>query len=182
MSLRLDAVEALYEEREPFDLTFGAGLVYGFSRTFALGLSLQRLGLGEEQTEESEEGFSVQRDLDAIWLSARLHPIQGRKLRVYGQLDGGLAWQRLTANGSRGGDFVTPPEVFTCSGSAGPVPAVGGRIGIDISIDRHLAFLADVGAARYWTSDAAVDGCVAGAEDTMNGSARLGFAYRFGLD
>jgi hypothetical protein len=171
-------------DAEPVDLTFGAGLWFAPDRLWSLGLGYQRLGLGGSVTPAREDSLSVQRDIDTIWAGGRAYPLRSDAIGLYIALALGASWQRAQASGSRSGAVpgVSPPETFACSASDGPGFALGGGVGIDVDIDRRLAFLAQVDGTGHRLTSETLDGCVAGSGSVTAVGAQLGFMYRFDLD
>ena len=141
---------------------------------------LFRSGLGGERTAAVEPGYSAQRDLDTLWLSGRYYFARGEVLRWFAALAAGPSLQHVRASGTREGDFLRPPTVFICSESDFGVSASASG-GLDLQVDRHLAFVVSGGVGGHLLSEASLDGCAPGAGDLVNLSASVGFAYRFGL-
>ena len=171
-------------EEEPVDLSYGAGLWFAPDRLWSLGLSYQHLGLGGGETEGGEGSISVQRDVNTVWLGGRAYPLRSDTMGLYVGLALGASWQRVSATGSRAGSAggVTPPEPFSCSGGDGPGFALGGAVGLDVDMSRHVAFLAQVeGTGHRLTSDV-IEGCAPGSGSVTGIGAQIGFMYRFDLE
>jgi hypothetical protein len=184
LDVRLGGDTSGMPEDELVDLTFGAGLWFAPDRLWSLGLSYQRLGLGGGETLAREDSVSVQRDIDTVWLGGRAYPLRSDSIGLYVALALGASWQHVSATGNRAGPVagVSPPESFSCSESDGPGFALGGGIGIDVDIDRSLAFLAQIEGTGHRLTSEPLDGCASGSGSVTAVGAQLGFMYRFDLD
>jgi hypothetical protein len=102
---------------------------------------------------------------------------------MYVALALGASWQHVEASGSRGGATggVVPPEAFVCSASDGPGFALGAGVGIDVDMERNLAFLAQVEASGHRLTSDPLDGCAPGSGSVTGVGAQVGFMYRFDL-
>ena len=73
-------------------------------------------------------------------------------------------------------------ESFACSEADSPGVALGGGVGLDVDIERQLAFVVQADLTGHRLSSEAVDGCAPGVGSATNLGARVGFLYRFDLD
>jgi hypothetical protein len=175
------------EQEEPVDISFGGGLWFAPSRLFSIGAFYQRMGLGAAETPPFVDfSVSVQRDADSVFLGGRVYPLRGDKAGLYLGMLLGLSWQRVSAQGTTPPEvqFVSPTPAFSCTESDGPGFALGGALGVDVDVERNVAFLAQFNAqAHRLSSDPAdLNGCAPGAGSVTSLGAQIGFMYRFDLD
>jgi hypothetical protein len=164
-------------------LVFGPSVWLAPARIWAVGLGYERSTLGTDSTQPSLGAISVKRDLDAVWLSGRAFPWRTDSMGVFVALGLGVSWQHLHADGTRVPEgSVSPGSTFDCGGSDGPGLALGGGLGLDVDLDRNLAFVTQVQAAGHRHTSETLDACAPGSGSLTLVSGRIGFAYRFDLD
>jgi hypothetical protein len=90
--------------------------------------------------------------------------------------------QSVSARGTLDSGAVTPPVVYTCSGSDAPAFEIGAGIGARLMLTPRWGVSARVnGMARRLTSEI-VDGCSEGVGSATTMTAGLGLGYDFDLD
>jgi hypothetical protein len=172
-----------YQNNEPFDMTFALQGWFAPNRLDSVGLGYQRTGLGGASTGPLQSSLSVEYDVNTIWAAGRAYPMRSDDLGLFVQLELGASWQQLSANGTRvTNEFTTPAVTFACSETDGPGLALGGGVGLDIDIDRHLAFTALLDATGHRLTGDIVNGCAPGVGTVTGVAARIGFMYRFELE
>jgi hypothetical protein len=171
-----------FADHERVDLAYGFGAWFAPNELLAFGLRYERVGQGGEQSRTGAATLRVQRDIDVLWLGARVYAVRGDDLGVYMALGLGLAAQRLTANGARPSPNFGPGSTFVCSASDGPGLSLGGGAGIDLQMDRHLAFVAEGQLSAFRQSGELIGGCAPGAGSVTNIGAQLGLLYRFEVE
>jgi hypothetical protein len=184
LSTRLGGDTSGIPDDEPVDLTYGLGVWFAPVRLWSVGLSYQRLGLGGGETSAGNGGIAVQREVNTFWAGGRAYPLRSDTIGMYVALALGASWQEVSANGSResptGG--VNPPESFSCSASDGPGFALGAAIGLDVDMERNIAFLAQLDASGHRLTSDPIGGCAPGSGSVTGVGAQIGFMYRFDLD
>ena len=181
---RLDGASPGFNNHEAADITFGGGLWFAPARLYSLGLSFQRAGIGSETSSPVGSSVAVTRDLNTLWIGGRAYPLRNDKVGLYIALNLGASWQHVDATGATvTQQYTTPAQPFACSATQGPGFAIGGGVGADVDLDRHLAFLvgADISAHRLSSDPADLGGCAPGSGSVTNLAARIGFMYRFDL-
>jgi opacity protein-like surface antigen len=184
LNARLGGDTSGIPEEEPVGLAYGLGVWFAPARVWSIGLSYQRTGLGAGETSGGETSVAVQRDLDTFWLGGRAYPLRSDTIGLYVALALGASWQSLSASGSRssGVGGVNPPEPFACNASDGPGFALGGGVGVDVDMTRHVAFLAEVGGSGHQLTSDPIENCASGSGSVTGIGATIGFMYRFDLD
>jgi hypothetical protein len=164
-------------------LVFGPSAWLAPSRLWAVGVGYERSSLGSDSTQPTLGTLSVERELDAVWLGGRAFPWRTDSMGVFVSIGLGVSWQHVQANGTRVAEgSIGAGSTFDCSGSDGPGLALGGGIGLDVDLDRNLAFVTQLGAAGHRHTSDTLDACAPGSGTLTLVSGRIGFAYRFDLD
>lgn len=162
---------------------FGPSVWLAPSRLWSVGLAYERTGLGVDRSAPGENSVDVKRDLDALWLRGRAYPWRTDSVGLFVGLGLGASWQHVRGTGTRdSGDFVRPPEPFSCSGSDGPGFALGGGLGLDVEMSPSFAFITGLNAAAHRQTGDVVEGCAPGSGSITSLGAQLGFTYRLDLD
>jgi hypothetical protein len=164
-------------------MTFGLGGWFAPNRTYSLGLTYQRTTLGTAQTEGGEQSLSARYDMNTFWFGGRAYPLRDDRVGLYILLELGASWQEVSAGGTRAtGSFTSPAGSFACSEADSPGLALGGGLGLDVEIERELAFVVQTDLSGHRLSSDVVDDCAPGIGSATNLGARVGFLYRFDLD
>jgi len=172
-----------FSSGERSGLVFGPSAWLAPSRLWAFGVGYERSSLGSDSTQPTLGAISVQRELDAVWLGGRAFPWRTDSMGIFVAIGVGVSWQHLQANGTRVTEgSIGSGSTFDCSGSDGPGLAIGGGIGLDVDLDRNLAFVTQLGAAGHRHTSDTLDACAPGSGTLSVVSGRIGFAYRFDLD
>jgi hypothetical protein len=182
MNARLNDNEG-FRNADRAGLSFGLGGWLAPNRTYSLGLVYQRTSLGTAQSAPGESNLSARFDLNTVWLGGRAYPLRSELFGVFILLELGASWQNVSASGTRPtASFTVPAQSFACSVTDSPGFALGGGAGIDVDIERQLAFIAQADVSGHRLSSDPIDGCAPGAGSATNLGARIGFLYRFDLD
>jgi hypothetical protein len=180
---RLGSGNEGFDTEDPAGVAYALGAWFAPDRVYSVGLAYQRTGLGSGQTEPVAPSVTAQYDLNTIWLGGRAYPLRNDHVGMFLQIMVGGSWQEVRASGTRAtAEFVTPAETFSCSVSDGPGLSLSGGIGLDVDIDRHLAFVASAEGGGHQQSGELVDGCTLGVGSVTTVLGRIGFMYRFDLD
>jgi hypothetical protein len=172
-----------FRDQDHAGISFGLGGWFAPNRTFSLGLVYQRTSLGTAVTDPGENSLSARYDLNTVWLGGRAYPWRADLFGIFILLELGASWQEVGASGTRPtASFTVPAQAFACSAVDSPGFALGGGAGIDVDIERQLAFIAQADISGHRLSSDPVDGCAPGAGAATNLGARIGFLYRFDLD
>ena len=164
-------------------MTFGLGAWFAPNRTYSLGLTYQRTTLGTAQTAGGPESLTARYDMNTFWFGGRAYPMRDDTIGFYILLELGASWQEVSAAGTRPtGAFTVPAGSFSCSEADSPGVALGGGLGLDVEIERQLAFVVQADLSGHRLSSDVVDGCAPGVGSATNLGGRLGFLYRFDLD
>ena len=180
---RLGSGNEGFDTEDPAGVAYALGAWFAPNRVYSVGLAYQRTGLGSGQTEPVAPSVTAQYDLNTIWLGGRAYPLRNDHVGMFLQIMVGGSWQEVRASGTRAtAEFGTPAETFSCSVSDGPGLSLSGGIGLDVDIDRHLAFVASAEGGGHQQSGELVDGCTLGVGSVATVLGRIGFMYRFDLD
>lgn len=172
-----------FDRGERAGLVFGPSLWLSPDRLYSIGVAYERVSLGSDAADPETGSLSVKRDLDAFWLSGRAYPWRTDSVGVFVALGLGASVQHVTADGTRpSSTFVRPEEPFRCSASDSPGFALAGGLGLDVDLDRSLAFITQLGAAGHRQTSETLDGCAPGSGSLTTVAGHIGFAYRFDLD
>lgn len=175
-------LDPAFAEHERVDLAYGFGAWFAPNELLALGLRIERIGQGGEESKTGAATLRVQRDIDALWLGARVYAARMERLGLYMGLGVGLSAQRLSANGARPSQNFGPGSTFTCRASDGPGLSLSGGGGTDLQMDDHLAFIAEGAVSAFRHSGDRLDGCAPGSGSVTNVSAMIGLLYRFEVE
>jgi hypothetical protein len=183
MNGRLSDAEGFRNDDEHTGMTFGLGGWFAPNRTYSLGLTYQRTTLGAAQTAGGPESLTARYDMNTFWFGGRAYPLRDDTIGLYVLLELGASWQEVSAAGTRQtGAFTVPSGSFACSEADSPGLALGGGLGLDVDIERRLAFVVQADLSGHRLSSEVVDGCAPGIGAATNLGARVGFVYRFDLD
>jgi|SoiMethySBSTD1v2_1073268.scaffolds.fasta_scaffold02624_19 hypothetical protein len=181
-NVRLNDIEG-YRDAESAALAFGLGGWFAPNRSYSLGLSYRRTSLGTAMTAPGERSLSARYDLNTVWFGGRAFPWRNDQLGFFILLELGASWQNVSASGTRpSASFTVPAEGFACSATDRPGFALGGGAGLDVDIERQLAFIVEADISGHRLSSDPIDDCAPGAGAATNLGARIGFLYRFDLD
>lgn len=169
-----------FEITERTGLTLGGSVNVTPSRHFTLGIAYEHADLGHERSALGPYGsFDVERDLSALWATARVHVLSMEPVRIALALGPGLVWQSADASGTLPtGVDPFAQEPFSCEGSDSMDLALSAGAGVELRISGALYFTADASLRWYRLTDRALDACVPGAGTIAGLGARAGFAYR----
>jgi hypothetical protein len=179
---RLDGGPDGFAQHTAGDFNFGLGVWAALSRETAFGLVYQRIGLGSARTVPTGSSVSAAYDLNVIWAALRLYPMRGEHTRLFAGLQVGAGWQNIQADGVNVTGEVVTAKPFVCSESSGPTFSIGPTAGLDVDVDRHIAFVAELGAGAHAMSGDMIGGCAPGAGSALTLAGRVGLAYRFDAD
>jgi hypothetical protein len=183
MNGRLSDAEGFRDDDEHTGMTFGLGGWFAPNRTYSLGLTYQRTTLGAAQSAGGVDSLTARYDMNTFWFGGRAYPLRNDTVGLYVLLELGASWQEVSAGGTRPTSvFTSPAESFACSEADSPGLALGGGLGLDVDIERRLAFLVQADLSGHRLSSEVVDGCAPGIGSVTNVGARVGFLYRFDLD
>lgn len=171
---------------EAVDSALGVGLwLIPWSR-WAVGLAVERVGLGKDHyaTDASGQTLNASYDVDTLWLGGRFYFSADRPAFYLG-LAAGPALPRVRATGTRAttDQFAVPPQPFECSATATIGGALAAAAGVEFDIANAWSLGAEGRAVGHFlgSSPTAFDGCAPGTGPAVGGSLRFGFEYRFGI-
>jgi opacity protein-like surface antigen len=171
---------------ETIDSALGFG-VWIFPRsTWALGLSLERVGLGKDHyaTDALGQTLNASYDVDTLWLGGRFFFSENRPAFYLG-IAAGPALPRVRATGTRevGSPFAQAPQPFECSASGSVGAGVTASGGVEFDIADQWSLVGEGRAVGHFIGKSAgpFDGCAPGSGPAVGGSLRVGFSYRFEL-
>jgi hypothetical protein len=182
---RFPQSEAARSVEEAVDGTYGLSLWLG-SRTLAVGLGVERIGLGKDHygTNANGETKEASYGADVLSLLGRWY-LSDQRPALYLGLALGPSLPTVRATGTRAPDgvFVMPGEAYTCSDDGKVGGAVSGSVGVEFEVATGLSLLADARATGFAMSRSpdAFGGCAPGTGPALVGAARIGASYRFGL-
>lgn len=171
---------------EAVDAAYGLGVWLIPRSTWALGLAVERVGLGKDHygTDTSGQTLNASYDVDTLWLGARLY-FSAERPAFYVGLAAGPALPRVRATGTRvtTDQFAVPPQPFECSTTASIGGALAAAAGVEFDIANAWSVVGEGRAVGHLldSSPNAFEGCAPGSGPAIGGSLRFGLEYRFGL-
>jgi hypothetical protein len=179
---RFGSFNAEFENEEHLDTAFQLGGYFALSSVWAIGLELERVGLGRGSSTSGLNSVSVEYDATSIWLGGRVFPYRTERAEVFLGLRLGLGWQSFDANGIREQLPTTgSPETFSCSGTGAPGASLGAYLGGAYRLGTNLSLVARVdGTARRLSGDV-IGGCAPGAGSITGLNVGGGLFYSFDL-
>lgn len=171
---------------EAIDSAIGLGAWLAPTSAWAVGLTLEHVGLGKDHysTDPRGQTLNVSYAVDTLWLGARFY-FWNERPAFYLGVAAGPALPRVRATGTResGQLFTEPPQPFECSASGRIGGAVAAAAGVEFDIGDHWSLVGEGRATSHFVgrSAAPFDGCAPGSGVAVGGSLRVGFAYRFGI-
>jgi opacity protein-like surface antigen len=164
-------------------LVAGGGIVFAPLRSFALGLSYEHVDLGEDRLGTGEIGSAnVERELHALWLDLRVHPLRRETFSIFAGIGLGLGFQQANA------DRIEDPagtgqtaRLVLCEASDSASMALRGGAGVEVKLGGGFYFVGDAWVENARLSGELLDGCIGGAGTTTILSLRGGVAYRLDL-
>ena len=189
-SLRLGGSSTGNEVTERFGLSYAAGVYWGMSRLWSVGLQYSRSSAGTEQVSEAagSNGVSTRRAIQAFLANLRIHPIRGKAGRVFVGIHGGLSHEKVEQSGSLLVTSGVQPRFvsFKCNASGSSSLAIGASLGGELELGGGFAMLTRFSFTANRLSDSVLEdgdgfGCAAGAGSTPVIDGRVGVAYRFDL-
>lgn len=189
-SLRLGGSSTGNEVTERFGLSYHAGVYWGMSRLWSVGLQYSRSSAGTEQVSEAAgaNGVSTRRAIEAFLADLRIHPIRGKAGRVFVGIHGGLSHEKVEQTGSQLVTSSVQPRFvsFRCNASGSSSLALGASLGGELELGGGFAMLTRFSFTANRLSDGVLEdgdgfGCAAGAGSTPVIDGRVGVAYRFDL-
>ena len=153
------------------------------NRYFGVGVGYEHADLGQDRLDEPPSSFSeIERDLNTLWIQARVYPLRFDPFALYVNFAGGPTWQSLDTSRLGLDEFGNPTSEGSCSGSASAGLGLRGAVGAELALVSGLVFFGELGPDGYLlTEDALTDGddnpCSAGAGGAVNIGFRAGFAF-----
>lgn len=184
---RLEGTSDGFQNGRSSGLSFGGGVGYMPSSLLSVNLSYQHTDLGSQATPVFQLGsYSANYRADTLWLSGRVYPFSGEQVRLYFAAMFGLAWQSVSASGTRleaGSPYVGRADAFRCSSNGSARMGLGAGLGAEVLMEENLYFVtqADLQAHQLSSDPADFDFCAQGAGTATTFGARIGFSYRFDL-
>ncbi len=179
---RLGGDSTEFDSRNIFGIRYGVAAWYAPEDLYSVGLAFETAGLGGGQRAEGLDSIDIEYGVSTVWAGARAYPFRRGPLALFVLLRVGASFQRLDANGIRATSNITvPAETFQCSAGQGPGFALGGSVGVDVTLNEQIAFLGQVDAAAHRLSSDVIDGCARGVGSVSSLGFGLGLAYRFGI-
>ncbi|HEV8247618.1 MAG TPA: outer membrane beta-barrel protein [Polyangiaceae bacterium] len=182
LAARIGSINDGFGTEEHFDTAFQLGGWLALSPEWALGLELERAGLGRASATSGANSVSIDYDVTYLWLGARVFPYRSESAELFVNLRAGLGWQSLSATGTHDQLPTTAaPEVFVCSATDGPGLGFGAGIGGAYRLSQKLSLVGRVdGIGRRQNGDV-VDGCAIGSGAVTNVNVGAGLMYIFDL-
>jgi opacity protein-like surface antigen len=161
----------------------GLGLDLYFSPHVSLGLHYEHVELGAEASGLTPTGtVHIARRLDALWLGARMYPIQLDGFGAFLGLGVGLAWQAAALGGSVwAAEDPGSPVALRCTGHGSANVALRAELGVDANMSESVRFVGGLGFESYRLSDGLLSDCVPGAGTAAALGLRTGLVYGIGL-
>ncbi len=182
VSGRFGSFNAEFESEEHLDTAFQLGGYFALSSAWAVGLELERAGLGRGSSTNGLNSVSVEYDVTSLWLGGRVFPYRTERTEIFLGLRLGVGWQSFDANGIREQLPTTgSPETFSCSGTGGPGPSLGAYLGGAYRLSTNLSLVARAdGIARKLDGDV-IGNCASGAGSITGLNVGGGLFYSFDL-
>jgi hypothetical protein len=182
VSSRFGSFNAEFENEEHLDTAFQLGGYFALSSVWAVGLELERTGLGRGSSTSGLNSVSVEYDATSVWLGGRVFPYRTERAEVFLGLRLGLGWQSFDANGIREQlPTTSSPETFSCSATGSPGASLGAYLGGAYRLGTNLSLVARVdGSARRFSGDV-VGACAPGTGSITGLNVGGGLFYSFDL-
>lgn len=169
---------------EAIDSAFGLGAWVIPRSSWALGIAVERVGLGKDHYATDSRGQTMTTSYlaDTLWFGGRFYFSEERPAFYLG-FSAGPALPRVRATGTRAtsAEFTVPPEPFECSATGSVGAGVAASAGVEFDIGDAWSFVSEARGMAHFLgkSTASFDRCAPGPGNAVGGSLRIGFAYRF---
>ena len=168
-----------YQVTQRQGLIFGLGLDLFVSRRVSVGLGYEHLDLDSEDSGILPGGtVALNRDLNSLWATMRLYPLQTETVGGFLRVGLGAAWQSFELVGAAWSPTNAGQQVgFRCDGSDSLDFGFRGDLGVDVTIAGATRFLGSAGLDYYRLSDSVLSNCAPGAGTSIVLGLRAGLAY-----
>lgn len=162
-------------------LRVGVTAIFRPIRYFGVGLGYEHADLNRDRTDLDDLTFrNTYRDLNTLWIDARVYPLRVDPFALYINLAGGPAFQSLDSDGVRiDANSASSSRVDKCSGSGSAGLGLKGAVGAELALISGAVLWADVGPDYYLLEEGVLDGCDIGAGDAFLFGFRAGIAIGF---
>lgn len=171
-----------YDDDQPFDAAYGAGLWYTPSGRLSFGARYEYVGLGSGESSTDTDYVEASYDAHTVWAAGRVYPYLGEGHSVFVGLGVGLVFMHQDAVGVRTTDVTSPAGApFKCGHTSSPDVGFQASTGLSIDVGERLAFVSGIWASMLRGSSDVVNGCVPGIGSPITVGVGVGFAYHFAL-
>ncbi len=176
-----DPPAAVNEINSRTGLRVGITGIFRPIRWFGFGVGYEHADLERDRTDIDEVSFdNTYRDLNTLWVDARVYPLRFDPFALYVSIAGGPSWQSLDTDKVLIDDSTGGQAVGTrCSGSDSAAFGMKGAVGAELALQSGALFWAETGPDYMLLSDETLDSCEIGAGDAAIFGFRAGFAVGF---
>jgi hypothetical protein len=179
---RVGATNLVVDNEEKAGLGFDLGVALRLAPAFSFGFALKRMSLGTvSSTSGNESAVNASYMLTKLELGARVYPVRWRTAELFVGLHVAMAWQSVDASGLRPSVNLEPPDVYSCSDTAGPSFALGAELGAAVRLTRAFWLVGDFAGDGYHFTSEPVGNCVNGLGSITALSVGVNLLYAFDL-
>ena len=149
-------------------------------RWFGFGVGYEHADLERDRKDVAEERFeTVYRDLNTLWVDARVYPLRFDPFALYINVAAGPSWQSMDVDKVELDTSAAGATATRCEGAGSAAFAVKGGVGAELTLVSGAMFWVEGGPDYYRLSEDVLDGCEVGAGEAGLVGFRAGFAVGF---
>jgi outer membrane protein OmpA-like peptidoglycan-associated protein len=161
-------------------LRFGITGIFRPIRWFGFGVGYEHADLERDRKDVPEERFeTVFRDINTLWVDARVYPLRFDPFALYVNVAAGPSWQSMDVDKVELDTSAAGATATRCAGSDSAAFAVKGGVGAELTLVSGSMFWVEGGPDYYRFSEEVLDGCEVGAGEAGLVGFRAGFAVGF---
>jgi hypothetical protein len=173
--------DAGFDDEQTLGSELGMSLYSELKREIAVGLEIDRAGLGRGSALTGLSSVSADYTVWSAMLGFRAYPWRSELLDVFVGLQVGVGIESVSATGTQeSGNFMAAAS-YECDGSDAPGLQIGGGVGARFMIAPRWGLTARVNGTGRRLSGDVIDECARGIGTTTSVSGTLGIGYDFDL-
>lgn len=171
-----------FDDETHSGVELGLSLYVDLKRELALGLELERAGLGRGTALSGLDSVSIDYSASSIMLGLRAYPKRSELLDLFVGVQLGAGVQGVSASGTASRGFSAPARAYRCAVSDVPGLQLGGGVGARLMLSPRWGLTARINGTGRRLSGELVDDCAQGIGSAITVSGSLGLGYDFELE